>query len=114
MIAAAARRLAQEVAAGTRRAEEMSRDALNLAVTDGVPPVDLLIRSAGEQRLSDFMLWEAAYAELVFTPVPWPDFRRDNLAAAVAEFRRRERRFGGLTVVSTAVPAEQQPRRAVG
>jgi undecaprenyl diphosphate synthase len=114
MIAAAARRLAQEVAAGTRRAEEMSRDALNLAVTDGVPPVDLLIRSAGEQRLSDFMLWEAAYAELVFTPVPWPDFRRDNLAAAVAEFRRRERRFGGLTVVSTAVPAEQQARRAVG
>jgi len=114
MIAAAARRLAQEVAAGTRRAEEMNRDALNLAVTDGVPPVDLLIRSAGEQRLSDFMLWEAAYAELVFTPVPWPDFRRDNLASAVAEFRRRERRFGGLTVVSTAVPAEQQPRRAVG
>jgi len=113
-IAAAARRLAHDVAAGTRRADEVNRDALSSALTNGVPPVDLLIRSAGEQRLSDFMLWEAAYAELVFTAAPWPDFRRDNLAASVAEFRRRERRFGGLTVVPATVPSEQQPRRAVG
>jgi len=60
------------------------------------PDVDLLIRTAGEQRLSDFLLWEAAYAELYFTPVLWPDFGAAELAAAVAEYRRRERRFGGL------------------
>ncbi len=58
------------------------------------PDVDLLIRTGGEQRLSDFLLWESAYAELFFTPQPWPDFGRDDLAAALAEFHRRERRFG--------------------
>jgi undecaprenyl diphosphate synthase len=63
-----------------------------------VPDVDLLIRTGGEQRLSDFLLWESAYAELYFTPVRWPDFGREHLEAALAEFRRRERRFGGLTV----------------
>jgi undecaprenyl diphosphate synthase len=56
--------------------------------------VDLLIRTGGEQRLSDFLLWEAAYAELVFTPLPWPEFAPEDLAAAVAEFRVRDRRFG--------------------
>jgi undecaprenyl diphosphate synthase len=57
--------------------------------------VDLLIRTGGEQRLSDFLLWESAYAELVFTDRMWPDFDGEDLEAAVAEFRRRERRFGG-------------------
>jgi undecaprenyl diphosphate synthase len=61
-----------------------------------LPDVDLLIRTGGERRLSDFLLWECAYAELVFTAVPWPDFGAGELAAAVAEFRARERRFGGL------------------
>jgi undecaprenyl diphosphate synthase len=60
------------------------------------PPVDLLIRSGGEQRLSDFMLWEIAFAELVFVPTPWPEFTAADLAAAVREFGGRERRFGGL------------------
>jgi undecaprenyl diphosphate synthase len=60
----------------------------------GMPNVDLLIRTGGEQRLSDFLLWEAAYAELVFLHVPWPDFARADLAAALAEFARRRRRFG--------------------
>ncbi|MCG3133325.1 MAG: Ditrans,polycis-undecaprenyl-diphosphate synthase ((2E,6E)-farnesyl-diphosphate specific) [Planctomycetes bacterium] len=60
------------------------------------PDVDLLVRTGGEQRLSDFMLWECAYAELVFLDVPWPDFRRAHLGAAVDDFRLRERRFGGL------------------
>jgi undecaprenyl diphosphate synthase len=55
-----------------------------------------LIRTGGEQRLSDFLLWECAYAELVFTPVRWPDFGASDLEAALACFRRRERRFGGL------------------
>jgi undecaprenyl diphosphate synthase len=61
-----------------------------------VPDVDLLIRTGGEQRLSDFLLWESAYAELYFTEVQWPDFDGAALAAAVAEFSRRQRRFGGL------------------
>jgi undecaprenyl diphosphate synthase len=61
------------------------------------PDVDLLIRTSGEQRLSDFLLWECAYAELVFTPCLWPDFNRDHLAQAVAEFQRRERRFGAVS-----------------
>ncbi|HXP87753.1 MAG TPA: di-trans,poly-cis-decaprenylcistransferase [Bryobacteraceae bacterium] len=64
------------------------------------PDVDLLIRTSGEQRLSDFLLWECAYAEMVFTPRKWPDFSCEDLAAAVAEFHRRERRFGGLTAAS--------------
>jgi undecaprenyl diphosphate synthase len=112
MIAAAARLLAAEVATGTRRPDEITRDALEVALTAGVPPVDLLIRTAGEQRLSDFLLWEAAYAELVFTPVMWPDFRGSDLATAVAEYQRRERKFGGLQVLAGKAPAE--PRRAVG
>ena len=58
------------------------------------PDVDLLVRTSGEQRLSNFLLWEAAYAELVFTEVLWPDFSRTDLFAAVAEFQRRNRRFG--------------------
>jgi undecaprenyl diphosphate synthase len=60
------------------------------------PDVDLLIRSSGEQRLSDFLLWESAYAEIVFTPRLWPDFDAGDLAEAVGEFHRRERRFGAL------------------
>lgn len=62
----------------------------------GVPPVDLLIRTSGEQRLSDFLLWECAYAELYFTSTLWPDFGEDDLRWALTEFRRRERRFGRL------------------
>ena len=60
------------------------------------PDVDLLIRTGGEQRLSDFLLWECAYAELLFTQCLWPDFGPRELESAVAEFHRRERRFGGL------------------
>ncbi len=69
--------------------------------SDGpVPDVDLLIRTGGEQRLSDFLLWEAAYAELYFTETAWPDFDGKALAEAVEEFGRRQRRFGGLTNVA--------------
>ncbi len=60
------------------------------------PDVDLLIRTSGEQRLSDFLLWECAYAELIFTPRMWPAFGREDLAQCVEEFHRRDRRFGGL------------------
>jgi undecaprenyl diphosphate synthase len=62
----------------------------------GGPDVDLLIRTGGEQRLSDFLLWECAYAELLFTPVMWPDFSASDLASCVQEFHSRERRFGAL------------------
>ncbi len=66
------------------------------ASTDGAPDVDLLIRTGGEQRLSDFLLWECAYAELVFTPCMWPDFSGQDLEAAVCEFHSRNRRFGAV------------------
>jgi undecaprenyl diphosphate synthase len=65
-----------------------------------VPAVDLVIRTGGERRLSDFLLWESAYAELFFLDTPWPDFTPRELAAVVAAFRRRERRFGGLSAAS--------------
>ncbi len=71
------------------------------------PDVDLLIRSGGEHRLSDFLLWESAYAELYFTPCLWPDFGRSDLEAALRDFRRRDRRFGALS----SVPAPQHSDR---
>jgi undecaprenyl diphosphate synthase len=66
------------------------------------PDVDLLIRTSGEQRLSDFLLWECAYAEMIFTPRMWPAFTGEDLAAAVDEFHRRDRRFGGIGAADTA------------
>ncbi|MFD0986900.1 di-trans,poly-cis-decaprenylcistransferase [Methyloligella solikamskensis] len=81
----------------------MSRAAFGRLVTgDGAPDVDLLIRTGGEKRLSDFLLWECAYAELFFTDCMWPDFGSDELNAALAEFGRRQRRFGGLAQESQA------------
>jgi undecaprenyl diphosphate synthase len=79
------------ILAAARGAAELSLDALGKALG---PPVDLLIRTGGERRLSDFLLWESAYAELVFSRTMWPDFDADDLAAAVQDFRGRERRFG--------------------
>ena len=81
---------------------EMSREAMDCALG---PPVDLLIRTGGERRLSDFLLWECAYAELVFSRRMWPDFDGADLAGAVREFRTRQRRFG-------AVPEPPPPREA--
>jgi len=74
----------------------------NLAAALGGPDVDLLIRTGGEKRLSDFLLWEAAYAELIFTPVMWPDFGESDLGAAVDEFHSRERRFGAVPKAALA------------
>jgi undecaprenyl diphosphate synthase len=71
----------------------LSRESLGRALG---PPVDLLIRTGGERRLSDFLLWECAYAELVFSPRMWPDFAESDLAAAVREFHGRDRRFGAV------------------
>jgi undecaprenyl diphosphate synthase len=85
-IAAAARGISPRAAS--------PRDELSLRL--GTPDVDLLIRTGGEQRLSDFLLWEAAYAELVFLTVAWPDFGSADLAGALSEFARRGRRFGRI------------------
>lgn len=76
---------------------------LHPATDLAVPDVDLLIRTGGEQRLSDFLLWESAYAELYFTTIAWPDFGGEALAAAVAELGRRQRRFGGVESITRAV-----------
>ena len=73
-----------------------SAEDLDRLIEAGAGPVDLLIRTGGEQRLSDFMLWECAFAELWFTRRMWPDFGAQDLAEAIADFRARERRFGGL------------------
>jgi undecaprenyl diphosphate synthase len=81
------------ILAAARAVRELSRDALECAIG---PAVDLLVRTGGERRLSDFLLWESAYAELVFTRTMWPDFGASDLTAAVREFRCRERRFGGV------------------
>ncbi|MHB1305107.1 MAG: polyprenyl diphosphate synthase [Acidiphilium sp.] len=93
-IAAAARRLAAAAAAGLDPATIDEAAFGRHLSTFGMPDPDLLIRTSGEQRLSNFLLWQAAYAELIFDEALWPDFGAPNLAAAVAEYARRERRFG--------------------
>jgi undecaprenyl diphosphate synthase len=94
-IVAAARRLARDAVAGRLHPETIGEAHLARALeTNALPPPDLIIRTSGEQRLSNFMLWEAAYAELYFTDVMWPDFGRDQLTAALATYAGRERRFG--------------------
>ena len=92
----AARRLAGRVADGSLHAEQIDERVLeNALATCDLPPLDLMIRTSGEQRLSNFMLWQAAYAELMFVDTLWPDFGADELMAALASYATRERRFGG-------------------
>ena len=94
-IAQAARALAIEARAGRLDPEAIDAAAVAARLsTAGMPDPDLLIRTSGEQRLSNFLLWQAAYAELVFQDVLWPDYGATHFAAALAEFARRERRFG--------------------
>jgi undecaprenyl diphosphate synthase len=96
-IASAARRVAIEVAQGRLSAEAISPELLSgYFHAPDIPDPDVIIRTSGEQRLSNFLLWQAAYSELVFVPINWPDFDRSALEGAIAEYRRRERRFGGL------------------
>ncbi len=95
-IARAARRLAEAVAIGAINPEAVTQEALSAHLdTAELPPPDLIVRTSGERRLSNFMLWQAAYAELVFLDILWPDFDRAALEAAIDEFKRRERRYGG-------------------
>jgi undecaprenyl diphosphate synthase len=96
-ISRAAQRLAIEVAEGKRTAETITADVLGAYLdAPDIPDPDLIIRTSGEQRLSNFLMWQAAYSELVFVPIHWPDFDKAALEGAIAEFARRERRFGGL------------------
>ena len=95
-IAAAARKLAAKVAAGEIRVGEIDEEAVGAELqTSGLPELDLLIRTSGEMRLSNFLLWQAAYAELLFLDTLWPDFDEQAFAQAVETFAARERRFGG-------------------
>ena len=93
----ATRNLARRVAAGELAAEDIDETRFERELlTAGMPDPDLLIRTSGEQRISNFLLWQCAYAELVFVDTLWPDFGKDHLEQAIAEFRRRERRYGGV------------------
>ncbi len=99
----AARRLAEAVEAGELAASDVDESRLTSYFdTADLPDPDLLIRTSGEMRLSNFLLWQLAYAELYFTDVYWPDFTRETLFRAISDFAARERRFGGLTARSTA------------
>jgi undecaprenyl diphosphate synthase len=94
-IARAVRDVARDVAAGRLAPEAIDVDRFNAYLpTARLPAVDLLIRTSGEQRISNFLLWEIAYAELIFVDVQWPDFRREHLYRALEQYAQRERRFG--------------------
>ncbi len=98
-ITAAARRLAKAVRDGDLDLDRLDETALaERLFTDGMPDPDLVIRTSGEKRISNFLLWQAAYAELVFIDTLWPDFTRAHLEMAIGEYRRRERRYGGVSV----------------
>lgn len=94
----AARRIAAEVASGSLRVEDVDEAALAARLyAPDVPDPDLIIRTSGEMRISNFLLWQCAYSELYVTPVLWPDFEQCDFDAALAAYSARERRYGGLT-----------------
>jgi undecaprenyl diphosphate synthase len=96
-IARAVRRIAEQVASGALKPSDVIAEKIGAFLdAPDLPDPDLIIRTSGEQRLSNFLLWQSAYSELVFVPTFWPDFDRAALEAAIAEYRQRERRFGGL------------------
>jgi undecaprenyl diphosphate synthase len=91
----AVKKVAQSVEQGSLRSDEIDETVLNKALsTAKYPHPDLLIRSSGEQRISNFLMWEIAYSELYFTPVLWPDFTKDDFYRAIVDYQGRERRFG--------------------
>jgi undecaprenyl diphosphate synthase len=93
----AARRIAEAVERGEARAQDIGMETFERFLdAPDIPDPDVIIRTSGEQRLSNFLLWQAAYSELVFVPTYWPDFDRAALESAIREYQQRERRFGGL------------------
>ena len=97
----AVRRLCEDVRQGKREPQELSMRRLfeGILIRRGIPDPDLLIRTSGEQRLSNYLLWQLAYSEFYFTDVPWPDFRKGELVRAIEAYNKRDRRYGGLTNV---------------
>jgi undecaprenyl diphosphate synthase len=96
-ITRAAQRIAEQVAEGSLKPADIGMETLGAFLdAPDIPDPDLIIRTSGEQRLSNFLLWQSAYSELVFVPTYWPDFDRAALEAAIREYQQRERRFGGL------------------
>jgi undecaprenyl diphosphate synthase len=96
-IVRAARRIAEAVERGEARAQDIGMETFERFLdAPDIPDPDVIIRTSGEQRLSNFLLWQAAYSELVFVPTYWPDFDRAALESAIREYQQRERRFGGL------------------
>ena len=97
-IVRAVQALARRVKAGVLDPDRIDAETIEAALdTDGIPDPDLVIRTSGEQRVSNFLTWQTAYAEFVFVPDYWPDFNHDTFQAALDEFYRRDRRFGGLS-----------------
>lgn len=103
-IARAAASLAADVAAGRLKASDINAEMIDERLdTADIPDPDLIIRTSGEERLSNFLLWQAAYAELMFVPDLWPDFNREAFFAALERFGARDRRFGGLSAKAVAL-----------
>ncbi|MEG2799910.1 MAG: isoprenyl transferase [Erysipelotrichaceae bacterium] len=92
----AAKKYAQDVLKDEKKLEIETKDFEEYLMTKDLPDVDLLIRTSGEQRISNFLLWQLAYSELIFTPVAWPDFTNEELNKCLEEYQTRNRRFGGL------------------
>ena len=114
-IADAARRLAERAAAGTIDPSAIDESTIEAELdTAGLPEPDLLIRTAGQMRLSNYLLWQLSYAEILFMDVLWPDFGPQQLDAAISEFAARERNFGGVPATQAAEPAPSQPGCAQG
>jgi undecaprenyl diphosphate synthase len=106
----AARALAEEIRGGRIDPDEINEVVLESRLsTAELPPLDLLIRTSGEYRISNFLLWQAAYAELYFTPRMWPEFRRPHLLEAIEAFRGRERRFGRTSAQLEGEAAKRGP-----
>ncbi|SEH92872.1 undecaprenyl diphosphate synthase [Rhizobium tibeticum] len=102
-IARAMASLARDVEAGRLRAQDISPALINARLdTAGIPDPDLIIRTSGEERLSNFLLWQAAYSEFIFVPEYWPDFSREIFHSALETFASRDRRFGGLVAQTAA------------
>ncbi len=104
-IVEAAKKLARKAAAGELNPEEINQEHFSGALdTHGIPDPELLIRTSGEYRISNYLLWQIAYTELYFTPLRWPDFRREHLYEAILNFQHRERRFGMTSEQLTTDP----------
>ena len=94
-ITRAVKSLAQQVAAGELAPEQITEQTISEHLdTVGIPDPDLMIRTSGEQRISNYLLWQLAYAEFYFTPVPWPDFDKKELEKAIEVYQKRDRRYG--------------------